>query len=230
VEIVPAPRKFRDEMRDRAKRMVREARQQEPGLSVNAACKRIGPQLGILPDTLRGWCKQADVDDGRRPARVRGEDGQVGAADVPPVAVAAGLGQHADRDLHPRAGDQTAPDRLGDAQVGAAGVADRGDALRQGAPQVVQRLVVAVAERRLQLPQGVDAAHHHVHVAVEQARQHRRTGAVDRLVAVQPGSDLDDPAVLDDHVGRCCRGSRSVEDPAAGEHASRHVRTLGPHR
>jgi transposase len=64
VEIVPAPRKFSDEMRERARRMVREARAQEPGLSVNAACKRIGPQLGILPDTLRGWCKQADIDDG----------------------------------------------------------------------------------------------------------------------------------------------------------------------
>src|SRR4051794_6364464 len=51
-------------MRQRAKRMVREARVQEPGLSVNTACKRIGPQLGILPDTLRGWCKQADIDDG----------------------------------------------------------------------------------------------------------------------------------------------------------------------
>jgi transposase-like protein len=36
-------------------------------LSINAACKRIGPQLGILPDTLRGWCKQADVDDGLTP-------------------------------------------------------------------------------------------------------------------------------------------------------------------
>jgi transposase len=43
--------------------MVREARGQEPGLSINAACKRIGPQLGVLPDTLRGWCKQADVED-----------------------------------------------------------------------------------------------------------------------------------------------------------------------
>jgi transposase len=64
---VPAPRKFSDEMRERAKRMVREARVQEPGLSINAACKRIGPQLGILPDTLRGWCKQADVDDGLTP-------------------------------------------------------------------------------------------------------------------------------------------------------------------
>jgi transposase len=67
VEIVPAPRKFSDEMRERAKRMVREARRQEPGLSVNAACKRIGPQLGVLPDTLRGWCKQADIDDGLAP-------------------------------------------------------------------------------------------------------------------------------------------------------------------
>ncbi len=64
---MPAPRKFSDEMRERAKRMVRQARQEEPGLSVNAACKRIGPQLGILPDTLRGWCRQADIDEGRAP-------------------------------------------------------------------------------------------------------------------------------------------------------------------
>ena len=48
-------------MRQRPKRMVREAREQEPGLSVNEACKRIGPQLGIVSDTLRRWCKQADV-------------------------------------------------------------------------------------------------------------------------------------------------------------------------
>ena len=51
---MPAPRKFSDEMRQRAKRMVREARAQEPGLSVNAACKRIGPQLGILLDREKG--------------------------------------------------------------------------------------------------------------------------------------------------------------------------------
>jgi transposase len=36
-------------------------------LSINAACKRIGPQLGILTDTLRGLCKQADIDDGPAP-------------------------------------------------------------------------------------------------------------------------------------------------------------------
>ena len=53
--------------------MVREARVREPGLSVNAACKRTGPQLGILPDTLRGWCKQADIDDGLAPGTTTAE-------------------------------------------------------------------------------------------------------------------------------------------------------------
>src|SRR3954453_12147006 len=60
-------------MRERAKRMVREARQREPNLSINAACKRIGPQLGILPDTLRGWCQQADIDDGLTPGTTTAE-------------------------------------------------------------------------------------------------------------------------------------------------------------
>jgi transposase-like protein len=44
---------------------VREARVEDPGLSLNAAVHRIGPRVGIVADTLRGWCKQADVDAGR---------------------------------------------------------------------------------------------------------------------------------------------------------------------
>lgn len=70
---MPAPRKHSQEMRERAQRMVREAREREPSLSINAACKRIGPQLGILPDTLRGWCKQSDIDAGREPGTTSGE-------------------------------------------------------------------------------------------------------------------------------------------------------------
>jgi transposase len=62
---VPAPRKYPNELRERAQRLVAEAREQEPDLSLNAAVKRIGPRVGINPDTLRGWCKQADVDAGR---------------------------------------------------------------------------------------------------------------------------------------------------------------------
>src|ERR1700709_1473256 len=60
-------------MREGARRMVREARVQEPGLSINSSCKRIGPQLGIVPDTLRAWCKQADIDDGLTPGTTTAE-------------------------------------------------------------------------------------------------------------------------------------------------------------
>ena len=62
---MPAPRKYPNELRERAQRLVVEAREQEPGLSLNAAVHRIGPRVGVQPDTLRGWCKQGDIDAGR---------------------------------------------------------------------------------------------------------------------------------------------------------------------
>ena len=64
---MPAPRKYPQELRERAVRLVREARDEEPELSLNAAVHRIGPRVGIVPDTLRTWCKQADIDTGRAP-------------------------------------------------------------------------------------------------------------------------------------------------------------------
>jgi transposase len=64
---MPAPRKYPNELRERAIRLVAEAREQEPDLSLNAAVKRIGPRVGINCDTLRGWCKRADIDAGRAP-------------------------------------------------------------------------------------------------------------------------------------------------------------------
>jgi transposase-like protein len=64
---MPAPRKYPGELRERAIRLVLEAREQEPELSLNAAVKRIGPRVGINVDTLRGWCTQAEIDAGRRP-------------------------------------------------------------------------------------------------------------------------------------------------------------------
>jgi transposase len=70
---VPAPRKYPDELRERAQRLVQEARAQEPGLSLNAAVKRIGPRVGVSPDTLRGWCKHADIDAGRVPGTTTSE-------------------------------------------------------------------------------------------------------------------------------------------------------------
>ena len=64
---MPAPRKYPQELRDRAIRLVREARDEEPELSLNAAVHRIGPRVGVVPDPLRAWCKQSDIDAGRTP-------------------------------------------------------------------------------------------------------------------------------------------------------------------
>lgn len=64
---MPAPRKYPAELRERARRLVAEARTEDPTLSVNQAVKRIGSMVGVNPDTLRGWVKQADIDAGARP-------------------------------------------------------------------------------------------------------------------------------------------------------------------
>jgi len=64
--LMPAPRKYSEEIRDRAKRLVAEAREQDPSLSLHAAVSRIGPRVGVQPDTLRTWCKQDEVDKGKR--------------------------------------------------------------------------------------------------------------------------------------------------------------------
>lgn len=74
---MPAPRKYPNELRERAIRLVTEARAEEPGLSLNAAVQRIGPRVGINPDTLRGWCKQADIDAGRRPGVSTSDAGRI---------------------------------------------------------------------------------------------------------------------------------------------------------
>jgi transposase len=61
-----APRKYPDELRERAIRLVLDAKA-EPGNSGKNVCRRIGEQLGINPETLRGWVTQAEVDAGARP-------------------------------------------------------------------------------------------------------------------------------------------------------------------
>jgi transposase len=65
---MPAPRKYNDEMRDRAVRLVMDmVNDEELQLSITAACGRVGEQLGINRDTLRGWVKQTQIDTGSRP-------------------------------------------------------------------------------------------------------------------------------------------------------------------
>ena len=62
-----APRKYPPELRERAVRLVVEARAEDERLSLNAAVHRIGPRVGVNPDTLRTWVTQGEVDAGRRP-------------------------------------------------------------------------------------------------------------------------------------------------------------------
>ena len=60
-------------------------------------------------------------------------------------------------------------------------------------------------------------------VAVEQPGQDRPAGDVDRLVAVEPGPDVDDPAVLDRDVAVGRIGAGAVEDPAPANDDPAHA-------
>ncbi len=60
-----APRKYPDELRERATRMAVEARQNPAAR--DGAIARIADQLGINRETLRNWVTQAEVDAGDRP-------------------------------------------------------------------------------------------------------------------------------------------------------------------
>ncbi|WP_259558154.1 IS3 family transposase [Brachybacterium sillae] len=60
-----APRKYSEELRDRATRMAMDARK-DPA-TATGAIKRIADQLGIHPEALRTWVRQAEIDGGVRP-------------------------------------------------------------------------------------------------------------------------------------------------------------------
>jgi transposase len=63
-----APKKYPVEVRDRAVRLVQDfVADEELHLSVTGACARVGQQLGINRDTLRGWVKKAQIDAGDKP-------------------------------------------------------------------------------------------------------------------------------------------------------------------
>lgn len=62
---MPAPKKYPDELRERATRLVIEARR-DPASAVGAI-RRIAEQLGVHPEALRSWVKQAETDAGQRP-------------------------------------------------------------------------------------------------------------------------------------------------------------------
>jgi transposase-like protein len=71
--VMSALKKYPPEVRDRAIRLVDDLLADDQlQLSVTGACRRVGEQLGINRDTLRGWVKQAQIDAGARPGLALG--------------------------------------------------------------------------------------------------------------------------------------------------------------
>ena len=70
-----APRKYSEELRERATRMALEARQDPAGS--HGAIARIAGQLGVHKEALRNWVRQAEVDGGVRPGTTTAESSRI---------------------------------------------------------------------------------------------------------------------------------------------------------
>jgi hypothetical protein len=170
----------------------------------------------LLPDLVR------TVDEARRTAGMVDHERHRRARRVPVVAVAARLAEHDQRDLHPRPEEQALVDRLLDAEVSAAGVADARDPGPERVGQVAPGLVELARERPLDGAPEVDVADRDVDIAVEESGQDRPALEIEILVPVEARADRDDPPLLDGDVGGGRGGTGAVEQAPAPEHGPRH--------
>ena len=66
-----AQKKYPDELRERAVKMVFEIRERDG--KGHGELARVGRQLGVHPEALRSWVKQAEIDGGERPGIATGD-------------------------------------------------------------------------------------------------------------------------------------------------------------
>ena len=70
--------RYPEELRDRAVRLVLDlVKDQE--VSVTGACRKVGAELGINADTLRGWARQAQAGRGMRAGTTPAEAARIRA-------------------------------------------------------------------------------------------------------------------------------------------------------
>jgi transposase len=72
-----APKKYSDDLRERATRLAVEARR-DPASAVGAI-RRIADQLGVHPEALRTWVKRAETDAGQRPGTTSADEERIAA-------------------------------------------------------------------------------------------------------------------------------------------------------
>jgi transposase len=62
----PSQKRYPPELRERAVRMARDLIAEQGGQRFGVVT-RVARELGIGTESLRGWLKQAEIDEGRRP-------------------------------------------------------------------------------------------------------------------------------------------------------------------